>query len=110
VPGIPTFEDREKEYKILAGDLKKRQEEVKTLYEKRKAEIFADVYKKVGDAIQQFAKEKGYTHILDASKLGDALIVCDDEAYITKEFIKYYNENYTKIILNLKRSNILIYG
>src|SRR5215218_2333713 len=49
-----------KELEKLEVKIKKKQEEAKKNYEARKPEIFADVYKKVGDAIQQFAKEKGY--------------------------------------------------
>jgi len=82
-----------KEYDSAVENYKKRLNDVKSLYDKRKPVIFADVYKKVGEAIKQFMKEKGYVLILDNSKLTSGLILGDLDD-VTKEFIKYYNDNF----------------
>jgi Skp family chaperone for outer membrane proteins len=51
--------------------------------------VSADISK----AIQEFAKQKGYSVILDIDKLGQAgvLLALDQTANITKEFITFYN-------------------
>ena len=87
------FEDYDK----LTKEYQQRQDEIKSLYDKCKPAIFADVYKKVGDAIKQFSKEKGYVLIVDISKSNEHSMIAEDEATnITVEFIKYYNENFAK--------------
>jgi hypothetical protein len=58
--------------------------------------IFADTYKKVGEAIKQFAKEKGYLFILESSKDTSFIIIEGETDDVTEEFIKYYNENFAK--------------
>ena len=50
--------------------------------------------KDIGNAIQEFARQKGYAAILDSSKLDSSglLLAYDDtKADVTKEFIVYYN-------------------
>lgn len=83
------------EYELAVENFKKTQDDIKSLYDKRKPEVFADIYKKVGDAIKQFTKEKGYALILDSSKLNDGVILgeLDD---VTNEFIKYYNDSFVQ--------------
>jgi Skp family chaperone for outer membrane proteins len=96
-PGACVSMKEIEEYDKLITEYKKQEQTAKSFYDKRKSEIFADVYKKVGGAIQQFAKEKGYALIIDSAKLNDGVILgeLDD---ITKEFIKYYNENFVKAV------------
>jgi Skp family chaperone for outer membrane proteins len=84
-------------YEKLVSEYKQKETEAKNLYEQRKAEIFADVYKRVGDAITQFAKEKGYVIILDKSKDNSSVIIEGETFDVTEDFIKYYNENYNKL-------------
>jgi len=85
-----------KDYESDVCKYKTRTEEIKSQYDKRKSEIFADVYKKVRDTIKQFAKEKGYLIVLDSSKDNSSAIIEVETIDITKEFIKYYNENIAK--------------
>jgi Skp family chaperone for outer membrane proteins len=85
-----------KDYESDVCKYKTRTEEIKSQYDKRKSEIFADVYKKVRDTIKQFAKEKGYLIVLDSSKDNSSAIIEGETIDITKEFIKYYNENIAK--------------
>ncbi len=83
------------DYDKLTTEYKQKQESLKSIYDKRKPEIFADVYKKVGDAINQFKKEKSYVIIIDSSKSTPGMILGDLDD-VTKEFIKYYNENFAE--------------
>jgi Skp family chaperone for outer membrane proteins len=98
--GPITKEDIEKlisDYESAVSKYKTRQNEIKSLYEKRKPEIFADVYKEVGAAIKQFSTENGYL-IIDISKSYSSFIITDvdEDEDVTKEFIKYYNEIFAK--------------
>ena len=85
------------EYEKLISEYKQKEKEAKELYVKRKAEIFVDVNKKIGEAFKKFAKEKGFALILDSSKLQDSFVISDNPSLdITEEFIKYYKENFVK--------------
>lgn len=84
------------EYDKLTKEYKQKQDALKSLYDKRKAEIFADIYRKVSDAIKQFSKENGYLMIIDVSKDNSSVIIEGETIDVTKEFIKYYNENFAK--------------
>jgi Skp family chaperone for outer membrane proteins len=92
--GCYSFDDKFDEYDKLTLECKQKQTETRTLYQKRELEQIGDIKKKIGEAIQKFTKEKGYAIILDSSKINDGLITDVDD--VTKEFIKYYNENFAK--------------
>lgn len=83
------------EYDLLVSKYKKRQDEVKSLYEKRKSDTLANASSKIGAALKQFAKEKGYAIIIDSSK-GNSYLIEGETFEITKEFIQFYNENFAK--------------
>ena len=83
-------------YEKLVSAYRQKETEAKSLYDKRKAEIFADINKRITEAIKQFAKEKGYAVIIDISNescWGGRFA----EPNETEDFIKYYNEIYTKL-------------
>jgi Skp family chaperone for outer membrane proteins len=69
--------------------LRSGEDAVDKLYKKRKAELTADIYKKIWEALKPFVKEKGY---LIVNGLID--ISAPD---VTNEFIEYYNENFGKV-------------
>ncbi|MFN2500697.1 MAG: OmpH family outer membrane protein [Pyrinomonadaceae bacterium] len=73
------------------GEFKKK--EYDATLEKRSGELLGPVSNDISKAIQDFAKQKGYTAILDIDKLGQAgvILMLDPAANITKEFITYYN-------------------
>jgi Skp family chaperone for outer membrane proteins len=86
-----------KEYDLAAAKLKSWQEEAKTLYEKRESEQTAGIKKKIAQAVDLFAKEKGYKLIFMISKSNEpAILAKSEDADVTSEFIKYYNENFAK--------------
>jgi Skp family chaperone for outer membrane proteins len=86
-----------KDYELFNEKFKRRQEKVKSLFEKRKAELTADINRKIVEAILQFQKKKGYALILDAS-LKDSLACQPSDGFVdvTEEFIKFYNESFGK--------------
>lgn len=77
----------------LQTDIKRMQEDLKVKQDKREAEILGPIVKEVGESITTFAKQKGYTLVLDVSRLFNAqmLLYMDDGSDITDEFIKFYN-------------------
>jgi Skp family chaperone for outer membrane proteins len=81
------------EYESVAAKYKSKLNEIKPPIEKRKLELTGDINKKIGEAIKQFAKEKGYAVIFDAAILEKGIITdcngCIDN--VTAEFIQYYN-------------------
>lgn len=81
------------EYEKLGREFKFKQEDAKVRYERREPVVMGAVRQDIGKALQEFAKQKGYTIILDIAKIADAglILAMDDKANLTQEFIKYYN-------------------
>ena len=82
------------EYQTLETSIKRLQEDGKAKFEKRQQEIMAPILQDIGKAMDEYAKQKGYALILDATKLDSAgLILAVDltKIDITKEFIVFYN-------------------
>jgi len=82
-------EDRQ----LLETQIKRKTEDAKINYEKRQQSVVGPVVEDVYKTIQEFAKSKGYTVILDAAKLdqGGLLLAWDEKADVTKDFVTYYN-------------------
>jgi Skp family chaperone for outer membrane proteins len=77
----------------LQRDYKFKQEDLKARVGRREAAILNPITQDVGKAITEFAKQKGYTLVLDSGKLFQAqiLIYSVETTDITKEFIQFYN-------------------
>jgi len=86
------------ELQNLELQIKRKQEDGKNRYEKRQSEVLGPIMREIGQAMQDFAKAKGYAVILDAAKLENAgLLLAFDEtkADVTKEFITFFNSRGT---------------
>lgn len=82
------------EYQTLELTIKRKQEDGKRKFELRQSQVMGPVLQDIGKAMDEFAKQKGYALILDASKLeGAGLILAVDAAKVdvTKDFIAFYN-------------------
>jgi Skp family chaperone for outer membrane proteins len=82
------------EYQNLELTIKRKQEDGKARLERRQTEVMGPVMRDIGNAIQEFAKQKGYGVILDAAKLENAGLILaydDAKADVTKEFITFFN-------------------
>jgi Skp family chaperone for outer membrane proteins len=77
----------------LQRDIKFKQEEGKSKFEKRQQAVLGPVMEDIYKAVQEFAKQKGYMMILDGAKLEESgiLVGITDAADITKEFVVFYN-------------------
>jgi Skp family chaperone for outer membrane proteins len=80
------------EYQSLGIQIKRKQEDGKARYDRRKAELFAPVFEDIAKAMQDYAKQRGYAVILDISKMTQAVLIYDStKADVTKDFVTFYN-------------------
>jgi Skp family chaperone for outer membrane proteins len=89
-----TVNAKVEEYDKLVREFKFKEEDAKARFQRREQALMGPLQQDIGKAMQEFAKQKGYTIILDVAKLGNAgliLAIGDDKADITKEFIVFYN-------------------
>lgn len=77
----------------LQRDMKFKQEEFKAQLAKREAAVLGPIVQDVSKALSDFAKQKGYTVVLDVGKLYQAQIILywQESTEITKEFVQFYN-------------------
>ncbi|MEJ7622425.1 MAG: OmpH family outer membrane protein [Pyrinomonadaceae bacterium] len=73
------------------GEFKKK--EFEAAYQARMGQVLGPITADIGKAIQDFAKQKGYSVVLDIAALANAsaILVLDPSADLTKEFIIFYN-------------------
>lgn len=83
------YEEAEK----LQRDIKFKQEDAKARYERRQQAVMRPVMQDIGKAVNEYAKQKGYTLIFDVAKdeAGLLLAIGDEKIDVTKDFITYYN-------------------
>ncbi|MGD9563974.1 MAG: OmpH family outer membrane protein [Pyrinomonadaceae bacterium] len=82
------------EYQTLELTIKRKQEDGKRKFELRQSQVMTPILRDIGQAIDAYAKQKGYSLILDAAKLeGAGLLLAVDVSKldVTKDFIAYYN-------------------
>lgn len=82
------------EGQTLQTEYTRKVEDFKQMVQKREAALVGPIYQDIGKAIQEFAKQKGFTAIIDISKDQNAMIVWADMASVdatTADFIKFYN-------------------
>lgn len=77
----------------LQRDIRVKTEDAKLRYEKRQQQVLGPVQEAIGNGLQEYAKQKGYSLIFDASKdqNGFLIAVGDQSVDVTKDFITYYN-------------------
>ncbi len=88
-----TAQTKYEEYQKVGLEFEYKQKDYKASVERREATIMSPVRLDIGNAIQEFTKQKGFAMVLDAAKLdGAGLLLGFDPKYdITQEFIAFYN-------------------
>lgn len=89
-----SFSTKYVEYEKLSREYKFKQEDAKVRFERRRQTIMGPILLDIGKAMQEYAKQKGYTIILDGAKLEEAAILLaigDEKIDVTKDFITFYN-------------------
>ena len=99
-PAVPVDQKaaaaKQEEGQRLQREYEFKQKEAQAAYEKRRAEVIGPITNNILQALQDYAKLKGYAVIIDVTALGAAdqpspVLVFDPSADITKDFITYYN-------------------
>lgn len=79
---------------LLGTELKSKQGDAKSKYERREKELTFEINEKIKIALNEFAKENNYPIVLDSSKLDSSPIILGDIKDVTKELIQFYNERF----------------
>jgi Skp family chaperone for outer membrane proteins len=82
------------EGQTLQTEYTRKVEDYKQAVQKREAALVGPIYQDIGKALQDFAKSKGVTAIIDISKDQNNMILVPDMGAVdalTLEFIKFYN-------------------
>ncbi|MCW5961334.1 MAG: OmpH family outer membrane protein [Pyrinomonadaceae bacterium] len=96
-PNVPikpeTINAKADEYERLGREIKYKQEDAKARYDRRQQDVLNPILADIGKAMDEFANQKGYSVILDGSKLDQAgvILALSKTADVTDEFIKFYN-------------------
>lgn len=88
-----TVQPKVDRYNKLKRDFKFQQEDVQARVESRRKVLVNPILADIMNSMQTFAKQKGYSVILDGAKLQESgiLMAFDQKTDVTKEFIAYYN-------------------
>jgi len=87
---------KQEEGQKLKREIDFKQKEAQAAYDKRRGEVMGPITANIFQALQEYAKLKGYAVVLDIAAMGAAdqpspVLVLDPSADITKDFITYYN-------------------
>lgn len=87
------FEAKRDEYDRLLRDYKFKEEDAKSRYERRFSAVTTPLNQAIGNALNEYGKQKGYSIIFDISRDTAGLIVSipDEKIDITKDFIAFFN-------------------
>lgn len=94
VPVKPeAIQAKQEEGSRLQREFEFKKKEYDAAVESRSGAVLGPVSEDISKAIETFAKQKGYSVVLDIAALANAnaILVLDPTANITKEFITYYN-------------------
>ena len=88
-----SFETKRDEYDKLLRDYKFKEEDAKARYERRFSTVTTPLNQAIGNALNEYGKQKGYSIIFDISRDQAGLIVSipDEKIDITKDFIAFFN-------------------
>jgi Skp family chaperone for outer membrane proteins len=82
------------EYQALEVNIKRKQEDGKARFDRRRGEVLGPIMQDIGKAMDEYAKQKGYALMLDIGKMYDAGILLSMDASkidVTKDFVIFYN-------------------
>lgn len=87
--------DKESELAYLQENLQKFQQDAQSSMQKKQNDLVAPVFAKVGKAIEETAKENGYSYIINPQLIGggDVLMFSDDKYNISNLVLKKLGVN-----------------
>ena len=75
----------------LKTEAKRKQEDAEAAYPKKIQEALAPIYLEISKALDAYGKARGITLLLDAAKMGPAILIASDSLDITRAFINDFN-------------------
>jgi len=99
-PAVPVnataLSAKQSEGEKLQRDIEYKQKDGQAAFAKRREELLGPIFDQVGKALDEFAKQKGYSVIIDISNLGaenrpTPILLLEPSVNITKDFITYFN-------------------
>ena len=88
------LQSKQAERERLQAEVKKKNDAFTAAFEKRLREVLEPIYRDIELAIEEFARKRGATMVLDITKLRPALLTFDSSADVTNAFIAEYNRNH----------------
>jgi Skp family chaperone for outer membrane proteins len=79
------------EAEILKRDIERKQQDGQQALDKRVKEMTGPIYQDIGNALQAFAKARGFDLIFDLAKFNEAIMVVNPGTDIAAAFISDYN-------------------
>ena len=76
----------------LKIEMEQKQQAGQRAYEKRWRELSDPINRDINAALQNYARSRGITLVIDISKMGGFVMVVNDQVDITKAFIADYNQ------------------
>jgi Skp family chaperone for outer membrane proteins len=91
-----TLQAKQDEGQALQRQLEFNKKDYDAAVEKRSGEVLGPVSAEISKSIQEYAKVKGYSVILDINALAqaNAILALDTTSDVTKDFIAYYNQTH----------------
>ncbi len=90
-----TIQAKQDEGERLQRDLKYKKEQADADFSKRYEEVVSPISQDIGNALTQFATQRGITMIIDISKLAPAILTANKNMDVTQAFIAEYNSKPT---------------
>jgi outer membrane protein len=78
----------------LKKDYQRRGEDAQGAYNKRLQEVVGPIYDDIGKSLDAFGKTHGITLMLDAAKIGPAIVMATDAMDVTAAFIREFNSSH----------------
>lgn len=84
---------KENEFDALGREHNFKRDQLRTAYDAKQKEVLGPIIVEIGKAAAEFAKLRGYSVILDGSRMtqNGMIIGLDDTMNLTKDFITFFN-------------------
>jgi outer membrane protein len=86
-----TLQQKNDQLEALKRDYQRKGEDAQAAYNKRLQEAVGPLYEDIGKSLDAFARARGITLLLDAAKIGPAILAATDTMDVTRAFIAEYN-------------------
>jgi Skp family chaperone for outer membrane proteins len=86
-----TLQQKSDQLEGMKREYQRKGEDAQAAYNKRLQESVGPLYEDIGKSLDAFAKARGITLLLDAAKIGPAILAAVDAMDVTRAFIAEYN-------------------